>query len=175
VVVVILRTGDPHEDKVKIEEIYEKHKNMMLHVAMGILHDQFLAEDAVHRAFLRIINSLDKLKSNSSAKTKSYLSIVVRNVSIDLYNNSKNLKEISLDEIIDKVAADFDVEDNYASKVEFELLADRINNLPEIYRDVFVLKYYHDYSIKEISAILDMSINAIKKRLERARKHLKDN
>lgn len=45
---------DDEKDKIKFREIYEEYSKQMWYVANEILHDRFLAEDAVHDAFLGI-------------------------------------------------------------------------------------------------------------------------
>jgi len=57
----------------------------MFYVAKAILHDDFLAEDAVHDAFIKIIRHLDKIDEIPSNKTKSFMVIVVERTSIAIY------------------------------------------------------------------------------------------
>ena len=57
----------------------------MYYTANNILKDSHLAEDAVHNAFLRIINNLEKIEDINSHKTKGLIVIIVKNVSIDIY------------------------------------------------------------------------------------------
>lgn len=48
------------DDQRKVEEIYIQYRQQMFYVACRILQDESLAEDAVHQAFLRIIDNLSK-------------------------------------------------------------------------------------------------------------------
>lgn len=48
----------------------------MFYVANQILQDEFLAEDAVHKAFIKIYDSLHKIDENNCRKTRSFLVIV---------------------------------------------------------------------------------------------------
>lgn len=72
--------------RTKLEEIYAKYRKVMFYTAKSILNDDFSAEDAVHKAFEKLFNYLDKIEDISSHKTKGFLVIVVRNIAIDLYN-----------------------------------------------------------------------------------------
>jgi RNA polymerase sigma-70 factor (ECF subfamily) len=47
-----------------------------------------------------------------------------------------------------------------------------LNELSELDRASIVLRYWHECSEEEISQVLDISINAVKSRLHRARKKL---
>ena len=46
---------ETEEDKSKFENIYETYRKVMFYTANQILKDEYLAEDAVHSAFLRIL------------------------------------------------------------------------------------------------------------------------
>ncbi len=72
------------EEKNKFETFYYRYRYIMLHVAQEILGDQFLAEDAVQEAFLRIAKNFSKLGIVDSPQTLRYAVIVVRNVSLTM-------------------------------------------------------------------------------------------
>lgn len=44
----------------------------MFYVANDILKDNYLAEDAVHKAFLKLINHLDKIWETESQKNEVF-------------------------------------------------------------------------------------------------------
>ena len=49
-----------------------------------------------------------------------------------------------------------------------------IDKLPKKYRDVLIFEKIYGYSQREIAEILNISYDAVKKRMERARKKLKE-
>ena len=53
-------------------------------------------------------------------------------------------------------------------------LASLLEQMPEGYRSVLLLKYDNGYSTKEISGILGLSEENVKKRIQRARKKLEE-
>lgn len=163
---------ETQEDKDKFEQLYLQYRKLMFYIAKGILQDDFLAEDAVHNAFLRIINHLDKIEEISCHKTKSYMVIVVENVSKDLYNKRKRGPTIS-DEEIDRTVVDRnDVADNVMEKIAVEDVVKKIGLLPDIFREVLLLKYVHELNDKEIAKVLKISPAAARKRIERARQRI---
>ncbi|RRH15882.1 RNA polymerase sigma factor, partial [Clostridioides difficile] len=101
------------EERIKFEEIYIKYKKLMFYVANQILKDDVLAEDAVHSSFLKIIDNLDKVNDVNSPKTKGFVVIIVKRISINIYNrrkkeeisniNDDNYKFSSLDLSIEKL------------------------------------------------------------------------
>lgn len=83
-------------EKTKFEMIYYAHRHAMLYTANSVLRDQILAEDAVQEAFLRVIKHLHRIDETDSHKTKTFLVIIVRNISINMYNKRKKQNEVYL-------------------------------------------------------------------------------
>lgn len=50
------------EQRTFIEELYKNYERKMYGVAFGILHNKHDAEDAVHSAFIRIIENVEKIR-----------------------------------------------------------------------------------------------------------------
>ena len=86
---IYLSLLDTQEDISKFELIYNTYKKQMYYTANNILKDNYLAEDAVHNAFLRIIDNLEKIDDVNSHNTKGLIVIIVKNVSIDIYRKNK--------------------------------------------------------------------------------------
>ena len=59
-----------------------------------------------------------------------------------------------------------------------QLLNSAVNDLPEIYKDSIILRYYYELSIIELSEMLGLSVSGVKKRISVAlnllRKELAD-
>lgn len=163
---------DDNDEKSTFELLYIKHKNLMYNIANNILHDTYLSEDAVHQAFLNIIPHLSKIKIKEveTAKTRGYLIVVTRNAAIDMLR--KKHKCISLDDL------DFNfslIDDNLDTHMEYIETIKRINQLPDKYKDVLLLKYVYECDNKEIQSILKIKEAAtIRKRIQRAREMLED-
>lgn len=161
---------DIEEDKSKFEELYIKYRQTMFYVAKGILKDNHLAEDAVHMAFIKIINNISKIDKIDCPKTKGFIVIIVERVSIDIYRKIKKENVTSIDEVSYSKELAFSVEENYDENNE---LASAIARLPENYRQVIILKFSQGFSDDEISNILDISKDNVAKRIQRGKKKLK--
>ena len=165
---VYLMMIDNSDDKVKFEKVYKSFKNIMLNRAYEIVKDRQLAEDAVHNAFLKIINNLPKIYDADSNETKWYVIVIVTNEAKKIYNKENKILKAELMDVESDLNLEAIVEDkNIVEKVKRE-----IDLLPEIYRDTMSLKYYNDLSNKEISSVLSIPISTVKKRLQRGRKIL---
>ena len=78
------------EKRGRLEEVYIAHASSMYNVAYRILDDQHLAHDAVHEAFINISINFDKIIRTDCNKMRAIFIIIVRNVSINMYNRRKN-------------------------------------------------------------------------------------
>lgn len=156
----------------KIEMLYNKYKFFMYEQAYNILNDTYMAEDAVHQAFIKIIKNIDKIEDINSTKSRNFLGVICRNVAIDLYNEKKQkfvpIEEI---EILEDKKLEF-VNEIIISDESVRRIKDAINRLPVIYKDTLLLERFYGYSQKEIAEILGISIEAVYKRSIRARNML---
>lgn len=170
---IYLNLIDTEEEKSKFEQIYNYYRHTMFYVAKGILKDDYLSEDAVHEAFINIAKSMDNISNVICPRTKGYVVIIVRNISLNILKKQK--PTIEIDDYDEKISSDLNLEDEIISKLSFEFIIDKIMNLPVIYKDVLYLSYVEDLNIQEISRMINISNEAVKKRLQRGRKKLAEN
>ena len=159
---------DPQEQR-KFERLYTSYRQTMYYVAYRVLNNEDDAEDAVHQAFLRVIDHMDDVDEEDKAKTKSFLSIITKNIAIDIYRkNKRDAKHaISYDEY------EIFIEDPKGQKFEeADELTELIAKLPPQYADVIRLTYAHGYNSEQVGKILGISSDNARQRLVRARKKL---
>ena len=65
-----LQLLETEEELQKFTQLYETYRKLMHWTAEGILHDEHLAEDAVHEAFLRIIQNFHQIREIPCPKTR---------------------------------------------------------------------------------------------------------
>lgn len=162
-------------DHEKLEELYCNYKRVMLYTAYQILKDQQLAEDAVQNAFLKIIPNLDKIEDTNCNRTRKYMVIIVRNVSINSYNRIETRSETSPPQDFENLAAKEPLlEDIVISEESLSRLLRSISSLDKKYADVLLLKYAYGYSESDIAKLLDISPENVRVRLHRGKKKLWD-
>lgn len=167
---ICLSMLDSDEDKHSFEELYYTYKQGMYAVAYGILHNKEDAEDAVQKAFISIANNFEKIKSLSGQELKPCIVIIVRNHSINIYNANKRRAERT----VEYDDSDSPVDVNFLEKYEYEELIAVISELPVIYRDIIFMHYVRGFTPKEIAKMLDIKVDTVWKRIERAKKQLKE-
>lgn len=159
---------DTQEERTKFEDIYKKYGRLMKYVAYNILRDDSLAEDAVHNAFLKLIKYLDRIDDIDCHKTKSFVVIVTESVSKDMYVKRKREATVNIEDNEEEIIID---PPDFES-MDTHIIADAIGKLPDIYRDVLILKYVHQYKESEIGEILGINSAAVRKRIQRAKEKL---
>ena len=162
------------DDRGKFEALYIAYKNLMYHVAYGYLKNEQQAEDAVQESFVKILERFHKFNEISCPQTKSYCVIVCRNISLNMLARDKqfNHKQVYFEDMLLDVADQTQVEQEIMQKAGLEQITECVTQLPPIYRDVFGLYYGDEIPLKEIAKSLDVSLETVKKRLQRARQML---
>jgi len=157
---------DP-EDQYKMEQIYLLYAKGLYSLALGILHDDNDAEDAVQTAMLNACKHVNKLSDPEDPNTKWYIMQATRNAAINLYNLKRKRwkKEMPLEKAI--IGAETPPE--YTGETE---LAKLIAKLPPRDRDILMLNVVQQYKYTEIAGILGMSKEATKKAGQRAKEKL---
>ena len=153
------------EDQDTFEQIYRKYRYLMLHVASQILQNHQDAEDAVHEAFVAIIQNLDKISEVASPKTKSFVVLIVERKAIDMLRKKQreNWTEINEDVLGVEVPAPGD-----------HGLADAMAHLPAHYREVLLMRYDIGITNREIAKILGITESGVRKMLGRAKRALEE-
>jgi RNA polymerase sigma-70 factor (ECF subfamily) len=170
---IYLSLIDTEEGKSKFEKIYNCYRQTMFYAAKNILRDDYLAEDAVHDAFIKIAKSMDNISEVNSARTKGYVVIIVRNISLNILKKQKNI--VDIDDFEESTIDDFSLEDEVLAKLSFDFIVEEISSLPLIYKDVLYLSYVENLKTQEISGLINISNETVKKRLQRGRKKLAEN
>jgi len=165
----LIHNQDDHD---KLTEIYKLYSGTMLYVAKSILHDNHLAEDAVSEAFIRIIDNLDKIEEVNSYQTRSFVVIIVRNISLNILKKQKHI------ELQDDFTSYSEDEDSFLDTITamelYDKIVETISKLNKNYSDILYLKMQMKYSYDDIAKILGISKENAKMRLSRARKALKE-
>ena len=161
-VIYLQMTGTP-EDRTKFEQLYARYGGWMLGTARKILQNDRDAEDAVHDAWLTILENLHKISSVDCPKTRAYLVTIVESKAIDLYRKKQRQETGELLENQQGLTVEYQGEDG---------LTRCILALPARYREVILLKYQQGYSTKEIAKLMGLSAAAAHKLVQRARDRL---
>jgi len=150
----------------RFEKIYKLYSQELINISYGYTKNFDDSFDIVQNVFYKLFASNKKFKTNNDEKY--WLIRVTINESKDFLRKKKKTTIVDT-EILDTIQ-----KDSKNNNGKIQLLKMLIRKLPEKYKSVIILHYYDLLQIKEISIVLNISENAVKKRLERARKMLKE-
>ncbi|WP_438318667.1 sigma-70 family RNA polymerase sigma factor [Sporosarcina sp. FA9] len=156
----------------QIEELMTRYGEEIKRLAYTYVKDHAAAEDITQEIFLTVYLKLDSFTKKSSIR--SWIYSIAINKCKD-YLRSWHVRKISVRENIkDVLAAKWTRPDEELhAKMESAQLVDEVLRLPIKYREVILLHYYRELSIREISAILAIGESTVKVRLHRGREKLR--
>ena len=144
------------EDKSKFRKIYDSLERKLFVFSMSKLHNNALAEEAVSETFLALAENFKKVHSLEPAEIVAYTVIINRNVCIDiLEKENKHSINVKIDEKIKEISED-------CNHFEQLIVSDMVEKLPDIYRDVIMMKYFYGFKVNEISKQLHLSVGGVK-------------
>lgn len=155
-------------------EIVTRYQAAIIRRAEQILHNSAAAEDAAQEAFVRAYSYLDSYDGKHRLYT--WLARIVTNVCLSQLS-SHQWQTLPLEEALSVPSDSGDDEDPELAALVNEqeaVLQQAIDGLPEKYRNVLILRYWHDLAYEEIATVTKQSLGAVKTRLHRARLLLAD-
>jgi RNA polymerase sigma-70 factor (ECF subfamily) len=153
-----------------LEELYLSNHTIMLKTA-GRIAPSGWAEDAVHDAFLRISNNIEKFIPLSCNERRYLCVSIVRNVALNMLRDSRPRETLAFDETLAGAAS---VEGDVLSAERLSCIERCIAMLEPALRDVIDLRLALGYSTEETAALLGISREAVRTRLHRGRAKLRE-
>lgn len=149
-------------NKEQLGDVIVSSKDTMYRVAIMILKNDADCADAISESIVTAFSKLHTLKNDSYAKTW-----LIRILINECYASLKRKKRlVCVAEFKEQV-----IQEEYK---DYSILYREVRHLPEKLRICIELFYVEELSIKEITEILKISESAVKNRLARARKLLKN-
>ena len=148
------------------EELYKKFSGILFAVCLKYSPNYHEAEDNLQDAFLIIFQRIEQFKGKGSFE--GWIKRIAINTVLQKYRKKKifhlsNEEQIEEEEVVE-------VENN---QVPLDFLLKIVQELPNRYRLVFTMYVLDDYSHKEISDFVEISVGTSKSNLARARGILK--
>ena len=154
-----------------IHWLVDSFSQRLLKAATLMLGDQNLAEDAVQECFLDAISHLSSFRGEASIYTWLY-TILLRRCN---RQKKRSLRQvIQSSEVIEGVLSRQGNCMIAPGMDERKVLREAIKSLKYKYREIIVLFYYEEFSIKEIAELRNEPEGTVKNRLHRARSKLKN-
>lgn len=150
-------------------------QNGITAIALAITRDVSVSEDIAQDALLNAWTNLPRLRNRRSFLP--WLRQITRNLSYDHLRRRRNERRVDgdLDDILAVVADPSpDQPERLERQQEEAIAADLIDELPEETREVLLIYYREGQSSKQVANLLGIQDSAVRKRLSRARKSLRE-
>lgn len=157
-------------DKEDFESLYNAQKQKLYFLAYKILNDEMLAEEAVSEAFLNISLKFDSFKSLSDSQIEAYCVITLKNICKNIISSESKNDCVNIDDCEND---DSFLSDNEMQYIDRMYLKEKISKLKKKEKEVLLLYYFYDLSLKEIAEMKNITTAVAQKRLQQARGHLK--
>ncbi len=168
----LLKLVKINNDQRAFDEIYARCKPALVDNASKKLQSREIAEDLVHDIFLSLYTKTDVLEFTVSLK--AYLHTALK------YKVQNEIRNKMVRERHKRFLFFSPVcKNDFASNLEFAECKKKIDStiaaLPDKCRQVFTMSREYDYSYKDISGNLGISVSTVEKHISKALKVLRDN
>ena len=146
----------------ELEQVMNTYGNMLFRLCLVMLGNSADAEDALQEVMLKYYRKAPTFTDEEHKK--AWLIKVATNQCRDILRfRAKH-----------PLAEDTDIYEYKNSESENSGILDALMTLPEKFRLVLILHYVEEYSVKDIACIIGKTPSAVKMRLQKGRKLLKE-
>ncbi|MGF9760180.1 RNA polymerase sigma factor [Microvirga sp. 0TCS3.31] len=174
--VAYARGGNPDAFRI----IMQRHNRRLYRVARGVTGNDIEAEDVVQEGYLRAFTHLDTFRGE--ARLSTWLTRIVLNEALGRVRRRREMIELSLLDRIETGQAQIlmfpqaqlsqDPEAEAGRAQLRRLMEQAVDDLPEAFRSVFVMREIEEMTIEETASHLGIRPATVKTRLHRARRLL---
>jgi RNA polymerase sigma-70 factor (ECF subfamily) len=172
------------KDFAAFEQLVGRYEDKVYRLAFRFVRNETEAKEIVQDTFLSVWRKLDTFKGDS--QFGSWVYRVAANAALMRLRSQRRHPEVSTEELpvdfLDTYGQVPQPGDNWARRPDDELQSDElrrriqsaVDELPEIYKTVFLIRDVEGLSTEETAQVLDISIPTVKTRLHRARLALRE-
>jgi len=153
-----------------IDELFYDLSLPLQKFIFNIVKNRHDAEDLVADTFVRIIEYID---SNSEFPSKALCYAIARNLSIDFLRRKKKVYVPSDEEFMLYIQDECDVESEVEEIIINEYIEELVSEMPEVYSNIFLLKFSDELSFLEIGSVMGIKENHARVMYYRAKNKLK--
>jgi RNA polymerase sigma factor (sigma-70 family) len=150
-------------DDTALAELYDRFGRVAYGVALRILRDEKLAEDAVQEGFLAAWRSADRFMPERG-KASTWILTLVHRRAVDLVRREDRRRADELVDDLEPSPSD-SAEDDAWLRFERERVQAALKQLPDQQREALELAYYGGFSQSELAERLGQPVGTIKSRM----------
>ncbi|MGG3527674.1 RNA polymerase sigma factor [Bacillus pseudomycoides] len=152
--------------------LVQTYRHYIFQVIFAILRHEEDAQDITQEVFVKIHASLPSYQFRG---LKTWMARIATNHAID-YKRKKEREKVELslsNETQENIKSSHNIEALLLTKEQKLLIAQKLRELPENYRDVVLAHYLEDKSYQEIATQQNAEVKTVEMKLYRARKWIK--
>lgn len=155
----------------KLGLLYDRYYSLVFSYFYNIFRDQALSKDLAQTVFMRILKYRERYREDGVFK--HWMFRIARNIGRDQFQKQGRWRMEDAENWKDKLTASGSVQDDLIKREQLQQLHRALNELDSEKREVLVLSKLEGMRYKEIAAILDCTEGAVKVKVYRALKALK--
>jgi RNA polymerase sigma-70 factor (ECF subfamily) len=169
------RSGDERA----FRTLLDKYERPVFSICMRMVRNRDEATDLAQEAFIKVFSMLDRY--NPAYAFSSWLFKITSNLCID-YIRKRRIETYPMDDPIDgekgEIVRQYESDEPDPSAVldrkeKMARLNEAIEELPEHYRIMLILRHQENLSYEEIASTLEIPLGTVKARIHRAREMLR--
>jgi RNA polymerase sigma-70 factor (ECF subfamily) len=145
-----------------LAELYDRYSRTAYGLALRILRDEALAEDAVQEGFLAVWRAAARFVPERG-KASTWILTLVHRRAVDLVRREQRRRADMLDEATEPSGASVDEE--AWLRLQRERVQEALRRLPDQQREALELAYYGGFTQSELAERLGQPLGTIKSRM----------
>lgn len=150
-------------DELALAELYDRFGRVAYGLALRVLRDEKLAEDAVQEGFLAVWRNADRFVPERG-KASTWVLTLVHRRAVDLVRREDRRRAEPLSEKTETGRSE-SAEDDAWLRFERERVQSALKQLPDQQREALELAYYGGFSQSELAERLGQPVGTIKSRM----------
>ena len=161
-----IQNGDPEAFETLVRKYYQNIYQFCVRRCNG---DTALAADLTQDTFLKLIEHIQQYRL-----TGKFINFLLT-IAVNTCNNhfKKKSPDIVDMDTLSAVPSDLNISEEVLRQEDAKILQQAIDRLPDMQKEVVILRFYHDRKLKEIAAITGVSLPTAKSRLKQGLDKLK--
>jgi RNA polymerase sigma factor (sigma-70 family) len=150
-------------------QLVARYRDLVCAVSFSSTGDRRLSEDVAQDTFLAAWRHLDRVRDTT--RVRPWLCGIARNLGRKARKRTRREQPADVDVFLGDSASPLE----HVARVDSQrVVRDALLRVPEVYREVLVLYYGDDCSIRDVAETLGISEAAVMQRLSRGRRYLAD-
>ena len=151
-------------EQTALGELYDRYARPAYGLALRILRDEALAEDAVQEAFLALWRTASRFVPERG-KASTWILTLVHRRAVDLVRREERRRADQLDDANEPVGSASAVDEEAWLRLQRERVQAALRQLPDQQREALELAYYGGFTQSELAERLGQPIGTIKSRM----------